>query len=366
MRRCRHLPLSLALVLLPISLACGNSEPQGGARPANAGPGGERPAQPPIPVAIQPAITGPIAAYYTATATLEAQAEAEVLARVSGLVSSLSVEEGDAVGANQTLLRVGNDEYRLRVDQAAASVANLQSKYDRMEEMAARKLVSAEEFDAAKNELATAKANEGLARLDLSYTRVQAPFEGIVTQRLVDAGENVAVGTPLFRIADFTPLLARVHVPSKEFRRLEQNQSVRLTLDSTQQELSGSITLVSPIIDPTSGTIKLTIEIPSYPAGTRPGDFAEVSIVTELRENVTLVPSVAVVTDKGEDTVYVVLDDTAERRVVELGFTDGQHSQVLSGVAVGDQVVVKGQRSLKNGSPVKVLEDAIANTAMGR
>ncbi|MCK4775070.1 MAG: efflux RND transporter periplasmic adaptor subunit, partial [Candidatus Krumholzibacteria bacterium] len=143
----------------------------------------------------------------------------------------------------------------------------------------------------------------------------------------------------------------------KEFKKLKADQKVTIILDSTRQKLEGRIKLVSPVIDPTSGTIKVTVEIPKYPADTRPGDFAEVSIVTEKRMESVLVPKIAVFTDRGDQICYVaVADSTAERRVIELGFEDDQHAEILSGVAEGENVVVKGQRSLKNGAPIKILE----------
>ena len=137
-------------------------------------------------------------------------------------------------------------------------------------------------------------------------------------------------------------------------------QAVDLVLDSSGQRLAGRIKLISPVIDPTSGTIKLTVEVPDYPADTRPGDFAQVQIVTEKREGVVLVPRGAVVTDKAERIVFTVAgngEPTAERRVVEVGFTDDENAEILSGLAAGERIVVKGQRSLKHGTPLRILED---------
>ena len=178
--------------------------------------------------------------------------------------------------------------------------------------------------------------------------------------RLVDVGQNVGNGsssTALFVVADFDPLLARVHVPSKEFRRIKTDQTVELVLDSNGQRLQGRITLVSPTIDPTTGTIKVTVEIPDYPEGTRPGDFAEVQIVTERHASATLLSKAAVITDKGDQVVYVAVDNMAERRVVEVGFNNDEETEILSGVRQGEPVVVKGQRSLKHGYPLKILQD---------
>ena len=363
-RRARFLGLMLLLAIgsLVAATGCGKGKAAPGAQPGGAqGPA----AQPPIPVAVVPARVGPISSFYNATATLEAEKQAQVLARVAGVVKSLAVEEGDLVRTDQVLLQIDNQEYQLRVDQAQARTENLEARFRRTEEMRAQDLASSQDFEAAKSELATARSDEGLARLNLSYTGVRAPFSGRVTRRLVNVGQTASIGTPLFDLADFDPLLARVHVPAKEFRKLLADQPVELTLDSVEQRLQGRITLVSPVIDPQSGTIKVTIEIASYPAGVRPGDFAEVRIVTDNHDRALLVPRLAVISEKGEDVVYVAAaDSTAERRVVTLGFSDNDTAEITAGVQAGDPVVVKGQRSLKHGARLKILADttpAVAN-----
>jgi membrane fusion protein (multidrug efflux system) len=346
-----------------------DSGPPAGNGHAEGGRPNHRPEQPPVPVAIAPAVTGSISSSYSANATLEANAEADVLARVPGIVQSLSVEEGDRVNKGEVLLQIEADEYRYRLQQAESSTKNLRSRYERLENMAERGLVSAEEFDAAEADFASAEANEGLARIELGYTTVRAPMDGFIVLRHVDQGQPISANVAVFRIANFEPLLARVHVPSKEFRRLTTEHPVSIHLDSDGTVLEGTIQLVSPVIDPTSGTIKVTVEITEYPANVRPGDFAEVRIVTERRDGRTLVPRVALVSDKGEDVVYVEVDAVAERRTVEIGISDDQNAEIISGVAVGEFVVVKGQRSLQHGQAVRVLEgdasddDPVANEA---
>jgi membrane fusion protein (multidrug efflux system) len=348
-------------------------QPGGGGRGQHAqgggpgqGPGG-KPAQPAIPVAVSKSHTGAISSYYTATATLAAEKEAQILARVSGVVEALHCEEGDAVRTGQVLLTIDNDEYSYRLAQAEANTADLRSRFNRLEEMQRQELVSAEEYETVKNNLKSAEAEEGLARLTLSYASVKAPFNGAVVSRLVDVGQNINAGTALFVLSDFEPLLARVHVPSKEFKKLKPDQPVELVLESNRERLGGRIKLVSPVINPSSGTIKVTIEIPRYPEGVRPGDFAEVRIVTERRASVTLVPKIALVTDRGEQVVYVAANGTAERRIVEIGFEDDDFAEILDGVAPDETIVVKGQRSLKHGDPIKILDgesnDAVADTA---
>jgi len=364
----------LPVMILTVALAgCGKDEGKPAAAAGQAGPAGAQRGQPEeqaLPVAVQPAARGDIARHYEATATLEAEKEASILARVTGVVEKLLAEEGDEVREGAPLLVVANDEYRLRLTQAEARTANLRARFERLQAMVAEQLATEEEFQTARSALASAEADEGLARLNLSYTTVKAPFSGRVTARRVNVGQNLAVGTELFVLADFHPLLGRVHVPSREFARLRAEQPVDLVLDSDGTRLTGHIKLISPVIDPTSGTIKLTIEVDQYPPATRPGDFAQVKVVTERREGVLLVPREAVLTDKGESVLYVAGapaadpqaesapaagTQVAERRVVELGFTDDAHAQILSGVAEGEAVVVRGQRSLKHGATLKIL-----------
>lgn len=320
------------------------------------GAGGERPSLPTVAVAVEPATRGSIASYYTATATLDPNKQAEVLARVSGLVLELTAEEGDLVAKDAPLLLIEEDQYRVRLKEADAELAKQRNRFERGQKMLKENLVSAEEFEALKSELQAAESTRELAALELSYTQVRAPFSGRIVQRFVDPGQTVSDGTALFTVADMSRLLARVHVPAKEFRDIRTDQPVELNLDSSEDLLTGMITLVSPIIDPTSGTIKVTVEITDYPKTTRPGDFAEVRIVTDRHNDTVLVPKAAVITDKGDRIVYVAADTTAERRVVEVGFQNEVQTEIASGLNPGEMVVIQGQRSLKDGQPLKILE----------
>ncbi len=305
-----------------------------------------------MPVAVKAARRGDIAKYYSATATLEAERRADVLARAAGLIEAIHVEEGDAVEENDLLLRIGNDEYKLRLEQAEATTSNLQSQFERLKKMQ-QGLVSAEEFDTAKNDLAKAVAEQGLARLSYSYAKVSSPFSGRVVRRFVDVGQYVEIGAALFTVADLNPLLARVYVPAKEFKAISVDQRVELVLDSDGARLQGRIKLISPVIDPATGTITITVEIAEYPANTRPGDFAKVQILTERRTGVTLVPKEAVFEHKGDQVAFVSVGGEAERRVVEVGFRDDVFSEVISGVDADELVVIKGQRSLQHGQKIK-------------
>lgn len=367
-KRCSNTATILGTAVgLMMAVACGVDEnagregaaAQGGPGSArHGGPGqpGSRPPLPKMAVAVRAAERGDIATYYSATASLDPNKQTDVLARVNGVVRHLRVEEGDRVRKGQVLLDVDDAEYRHRLTQAEVALEQQRVRLGRIEKMRAQGLVAEEEEDVAEAELRAAEAAWELAALELGYTKVESPFDGRVVGRLVDIGHTVSNGTPLYTLADMHRLLARVHVPAREFRRIQADQPVQLFVDSTGDRLTGRIDLVSPVVDPTSGTIKVTVEITRYPASTRPGDFAEVLIITDRHLDTLLVPRTAVLSERDDRVVYVAEDGNAVRRVVEVGFEDDDNAEILDGLEEDDAVVIQGQRSLADGQPLTILE----------
>ncbi len=353
----------LAAVALLVLTACGGAEPDqpGPGRPGGGrGPGDGRPAgRPELPtmsVAVEPAARGDIATYYRATASLDPDKRADILARVSGMVELLVAEEGDRVSRGQILLHIEDAEYRHRTTMARVDLEKQQARLSRAQKIFSQGLSSAEDFDTIRTDTASAEAALELAELELSYTEVRAPFDGQVVRRFVDEGQTVSNGTALYSLADMHRLLARVFIPAKEFRSIQPDQPVQLVVTSSGDRLKGRIDLVNPLVDPESGTIKVTVEVRDYPKTTRPGDFVEVSIVTDSHSDSLLVPRVAVVTERGQQSVYVVDGETAHQRPVEIGFEDDVRAEIVSGLEPGEMVVIQGQRALRDGQPVSVLD----------
>lgn len=344
----------LCCTMLFLLMSCSQESTNAGAK---AGPNmAKKPAAKPIPVAVAKVKIGDAVDRYNTTAALEAEHHAQVLARTTGVIREILHEEGSLVKANAVLLRLENDDQLLRLKQSEIKLAQLQHEYDRRVKMKALGVVSSQEFEEIENQLETAQAEKEVAELNLSYTEVRAPFAGKIVRRLVDRGANVQPGTQLVEIMDTDPLLVRAHVPSNRLGQIAVGQKVETYLSSMDQTLEGKVSLVSPIVDPESGTVKITTEIRKYPAGTRPGDFAEVRMVTARREGAMLIPSIAVFEEQGKHVLFVVKDGKSEKRVVEVGFTDEGLTEILSGIEPDELVVSKGQRNLRNGVAVEILE----------
>jgi len=352
--------LATALIAM-FGMGCGNKadgKPASGphAQAGGGKPGGP-PAEPPTHVAVNPATRGVAQQRYTTTATLEAENRAELLARANGVVAKFLVEEGDVVKVGQTLLLLDDSEAKVRVRQAEVELAKQKTIFDRQKASFEQQVIAQSEFDLARTNYEAADAALELAKHQLSYAHVAAPFSGTVVRRVANVGQTVNVGSPLFEIANFKPLLARIFVPAKELGTLREGQEAEISLDSNGDKLRGAVRLVSPVVDPSTGTVKVTVGIHEYPEGTRPGDFVHVSVVTARHENAIRVPNMAVFEDRGERVVYVANDSLASRRPVQVGFMDETHTEVISGLETGDRVIVKGQRTLKDGARIRILEE---------
>jgi membrane fusion protein (multidrug efflux system) len=308
-----------------------------------------------IPVEITTAEIGTSASYYVTTATLEPSSDAKINARTSGVVRQIFHEEGDDVSAGAVLLQLEDDDQKLRLKQAQQNFDSAKREFNRLNSMKKAGVVSPNEWEIANNAYLSAGTDKELAELALSYTRISAPFDGRVVWRDVDLGAHVSSGDLLFRLMAIKPLLIRVHVPANRIGRVAKGQNVELIIDSVEKPLSGVVDLVSPIVDPSTGTIKVTLMLTDYPTAVRPGDFTEIRMITDRRENAMLLPSVAILEERGNHYLFVNEDNKAVRKDIKIGYVIGDKTEVRDGISKNDKVVSKGQRNLNDGNLLEVI-----------
>jgi len=311
---------------------------------------------PAIPVEVATATRGEMLARYTGTATLEAEADADVIARVGGEVGRVLVEEGDQVHEGQLLAVLDGRQLRLEAAQARALFAKTERDYRRLLELHEKGLVSAGAFEDRKYDLENLRAAFQLAELQLSWTEIRAPFAGLVAARYVKVGQNVPQGMKTFRITDPTPLKASVFVPERELARLAPGQNAVAQIDALAgRAFTARVTLVSPAIDPATATFKVTLEIDDSEGVLKPGMFARVGIVFERKPAALQVPRVALIEADGATSVFVVESGKAVQRAVTTGLADGGNIEVTRGIEDGASVVTVGQNGLKSGNAVRVV-----------
>lgn len=339
--------LALLAAAAGLLAACGTAKPDSAAQ-------ADAPAA--VPVEVATATRGEMLARYTGTATLEAEADAEVIARAGGEVLRVLVEEGDRVKEGQLLAVLDGRQLQLEAAQARAQFAKAERDYRRQLELHQKGLVSAGAFEGLKFDLDNLRATYELAELQLSYTGIRAPFAGLVAARYVKVGQNVPQGTKTFRITNPTPLKANVFVPERELARLAPGQTAVASIDALgERTFPARVTLVSPAIDPATATFKVTLEVDDHDGVLKPGMFARIGIVFERKAAALQVPRVALIEADGAHSVFVIEDGKAVQRAVTTGLTDGGNIEVTTGVGEGDSVVVVGQTGLKTGNAVRVV-----------
>src|SRR5690606_6900324 len=151
---------------------------------------------------------GPVSAYYSGTTTLEAERDAEVVAKVGGVIEQLMVEEGQRVAAGQVLAKIDDARLKLEVARAEANLAKLEQEYRRNKQLYEKQLVSADAYERLAFELDAMRADVELAKLQLAYTEIRAPFDGIVAQRHIKLGNMIELNAPVFRVTTYDPLIA--------------------------------------------------------------------------------------------------------------------------------------------------------------
>ncbi|MDR8391804.1 efflux RND transporter periplasmic adaptor subunit [Aliifodinibius sp. S!AR15-10] len=309
-----------------------------------------------IPVEISGVTRGSISAYYSTTTTLEAEEEAMVVAKVRGIVESLQVEEGDYVQKGQVLAKLEDEQLKIEAQRAKATMDRLYNDYQRNQELYEKQLISAEQFENAKFEYASQQAAYELAQLNLEYSTIKAPISGVISQRMIKVGNMVNTDEEVFKITDFNPLLAILHVPEHEMSKLNKNQVAYLQVDAIQgQSFQGKVLRISPVVNPETGTFKVTVAVNDNTKQLKPGMFGRIRIVYDTHDNALMIPKNAVISEDGYNSVYEIKDKLAYRKNIETGYINGNNIEVISGLNEGDQVVTIGQSSLQDSALVEVV-----------
>ena len=317
-----------------------------------------------------------------AVGTVRAAETAQISAQTMGSVISVNVREGDAVGQGQVLATIDPAQAQAGLDRAQAALSAAQhelaaaeterslteSTLKRFDTLYQRKSVSPQEYDevkaryqgsvarseAAQSGTAQAKAAVAQAQTAFSYTRLRAPFSGVVIERRVDPGTLATPGMPLVTIEATGRFRLEATIDEGSLRYAHVGESVPVTLDAyPDQQLSGKVTQIVPAADPNTRSFLVKIELPSD-AVLRSGLFGRAYFPRGERESV-FVPRTAVVERGALKGVYVVgPDQIAALRYVTVGDIVGDRLEVLSGLNIQEAVVVSPAEKEIGGKRVEV------------
>ena len=344
---CRLGAITLALVLL-----CGCEHGPG----ASTAPKSE----PPPDVKVTHASRGDITRSITLPGEIKPYQAATLYAKVSGYLKTISVDKGDQVKEGALLAEIEAPE--LLADRAKykseIEVADLDYKRLSEAQKKAPDLIVPLTVD-------TAKSKSEVAETLLQFTRITAPFSGIVTRRMVDPGAFIPAATAgstpqnaaLLTLMDFQKVRLQVAVPESEASLVAKDEPVKVTAEGLPDRVfEGKITRFSYALDEASKTMLAEVELPNAKLELRPGMYATVKIGIETKQNVLLLPMDALLMEKAGASVFTVVDNKAKKKPVKLGFNDGSRAEILDGVTGSEPVILIGKQPLSDGRPVRISE----------
>ena len=285
------------------------------------------------------------------TASVEAYAKNNIAPQSPSRIQKIYVEVGDFVRAGQIVAKM--DEVSL--NQSKLSMANDSLEYSRIKKLYEQGGVSKSDFDAMELKYNVTRSQyQNL----LENTILRSPVSGVITARNYDQGDMYG-GSPIYVVEQITPVKLYVGISEMDYTRVKKNDTVTLTADALPgKTFTGRIARIYPTIDAATHTFTAEVNVANGERLLRPGMYARVTVNFGSNHSI-VVPDDCVVKQQGSGvrSVFVLqADNTVKEVVVTLGRHFGTEYEILSGVAEGDKVVVKGQASLKNGSKVNVQE----------
>ncbi len=355
------------------------------------------PAKEATPVELVAAVQGEISSYINSSGNLRALRDVVVASQFEGVALRVLAEEGDYVREGQILCVLDDTEPRLRLElarqklaqaklqlekaqirqeKAVAQIGHTRAEHERYERAHKEGLVSEKEVAQYRYKLeelehdqrvassetreldhrvAELEAEIAQAELEIARSRIRAPFSGHITRRSVEIGQRVRNLDALFNLGAFSPLYVDVFLSENEAHQVRPRQAAVVRLGAEEaSHAAGQVERVSPVVDQSTGTVKVTVELKPKP-GFRPGAFVRVDIRTDTHSRGVLIPKRAVIEEDGEKYVFVAHGETARRAKVSLGYENEGMVEIRAGVAPGQKVVVAGQGALKEGARIKVI-----------
>jgi len=349
-----HGLVTLILIWAPLVAGCGNGDAR--TQPVG-GQGGRGGGVRAVPVRVAEAKRGVISRSLVVSGVVEPIRTVGVNSQISGALLSVHVEEGDRVRQGEILAKLDDREASTELAAAEAEHEVAQAAFERATQLRDRQVITLPEYERERTEAVAAKARRDQAKTRLGYTTITAPISGVITEKLVEAGDIVAPQMRLFTVADLTTKVVRLHVSELDVVNLSVNDRVRVGLDAfPDRELEGRIRRIFPTADPATRLVPVEVAISGDTDDlARPGFLARVTFELGEREGVLLVPASAIVATGGSPAVFVVQGDHASRRPVSTGITSRGEVEILEGLAENDTVVTVGNNSLQDGALVRVV-----------
>lgn len=328
----------------------------------------EAPKGPVVKVSVARVEKGELPWFTESVGTVKAVREATVASKVMGPVIRLNFREGDRVKEGTILVEIDDMEIKTQLQQGEAGVAEATAAYKnseitihRMKNLLEQKSATQQqcdnasmEHDMAKARVQQTNANMEALKVMLGYTKVSAPFDGVITEKGIEKGEMATPGRPLFKITDDTVLRLETEIRESDIKGIKAGKAIDVRVDAVDKVVRGKVSQIITSGDPSTHSFLVKIELPKT-EGLLPGMFGRASLGKDMTKTI-LVPKSAVV-EKGQLTgVFAVTNGVARFRMIKTGMTSGDKVEILSGLTEGEEVAISNINRLNDGSQVEIIK----------
>lgn len=282
---------------------------------------------------------------------VEAAQRAVLSAKVTGVIDAIKVAPGARVRQGEALATIDAREIKARLDSAVAAQEQAQKDFARIQRLLQSGSSTRQEFDAATMRLRTSDAALVEARTMLQYTEITAPFDGVITRKLVEVGDLATPGKPLLEMENSSLLRFECEIPEALIDRVTMGAELPVSIDAAGVELPGKVSEIAPAASAGSRTFLVKLDLPSVEK-LRAGQFGRVRV--PVRERPALLVAEDAVVRRGQiENVFVIQDGVARLRLVKTGRDMDGKIEILSGLSGDESVVVRDAHLLTDGTAVE-------------
>jgi membrane fusion protein (multidrug efflux system) len=309
-----------------------------------------------VPVEAATVTKGPLTEQVTAVGSLRSDESVVITSEIAGRIDAIHFKEGTSVPEGAPLISLDDSVYQAEFHQAEAKRVLAEQSNQRVTELFSRKISSASSKDEAESNLAVANAETELAKARLDKTRIVAPFSGIVGLRQVSVGDYITPGDPLVGLDAIEQIKVDFKVPEKYLSAVHTGQPIEIKLDAFPGEtFRGEVFAIDPRVDIEGRSVFIRARVPNKDQKLRPGQFARVTLIREVKPDALTVPEAAIVPKGADQFVFKIVDGKVQLAKVSIGTRRAGRVELVEGVSAGELVVTAGQLKIRDGAAVTVV-----------
>jgi RND family efflux transporter MFP subunit len=319
-----------------------------------------------IPVSVEDLKLRHIGEYISTTGTVYPKGDIELKSKITATYfleknpeTGRNWQMGDRVRAGSLIVRLEDKEYvnSIQLETNELNMELMESELRKQESLYEKGGVTLKELKTASINYSNAKTTAENSRLQLEKTRITSPIDGVIVDLpYFTQGSQVETGSTVVKIMDYNIMYLDVQLPEKYISDIKPGQKVSLTNYAIPDDtIPGSITQLSPAIDPDTRTFKGNISVPNPNLLLRPGMFVKADILINRKDSVIVIPKNVILSRQRGKTVFVTDRGIANERIIETGLENITEVEVTRGITVNEKLVTSGFETLSNKSKVKII-----------